>query len=239
MTIAYNTSIVKDNSLIFYVDAANKKSYPGSGSTLYDLSGNGNNATLNNSPSFSSLYRGCFVLNNSNNSITLSSNINYDTLVSTKNFTIMFGAQKQYYGVNGNNTGDSMLLLGSTSGYLQGWRIRESNLGTPGNAFTGIASYDFGASNTINITDTIANRVSVVAFSQSGTVMTGFLNSNIKTSSFTTAYTTGTSSGVIGAANYGVGSFGGLFSFMMIYNRSLSVTEITKNFEALRGRYGV
>lgn len=52
MGIAYNTSIVRDG-LVFYVDAANPKSYPGSGTTWFDLSGKGYNATLFNSPVFS------------------------------------------------------------------------------------------------------------------------------------------------------------------------------------------
>jgi hypothetical protein len=53
MAIAYNTSIVRDG-LVLYLDAANPKSYPGTGTTWFDLSGKGNNATLYNSPVFNS-----------------------------------------------------------------------------------------------------------------------------------------------------------------------------------------
>lgn len=52
MAVSYNTSIVKDG-LVFYIDAANSRSYPGSGNIWYDISSNGNNATLVNSPTFS------------------------------------------------------------------------------------------------------------------------------------------------------------------------------------------
>ena len=38
MGIAYNTSMISDG-LIVYVDAANPRSYPGTGNTWYDLSG--------------------------------------------------------------------------------------------------------------------------------------------------------------------------------------------------------
>jgi len=41
------------NGLVLYLDAANPTSYPGSGTTWFDLSGNGYNATLINSPTFS------------------------------------------------------------------------------------------------------------------------------------------------------------------------------------------
>lgn len=42
------------NGLVLYLDAANIKSYPGSGTTWKDLSGNGYNSNLINGPSFES-----------------------------------------------------------------------------------------------------------------------------------------------------------------------------------------
>lgn len=44
---------IKTDGLVFYVDAKNSKSYPGSGSSWYDLSGNNYNVTLYNSPVYS------------------------------------------------------------------------------------------------------------------------------------------------------------------------------------------
>jgi hypothetical protein len=44
-------NIVTDG-LVMYLDAANTKSYPGSGTTWNDLSGNSNNGTLINGPTF-------------------------------------------------------------------------------------------------------------------------------------------------------------------------------------------
>ena len=49
MAVLYNPKIVTDG-LILNLDAANTKSYPGSGTTWTDLTGNGYNATLVNSP---------------------------------------------------------------------------------------------------------------------------------------------------------------------------------------------
>ena len=46
MGIQYNPKVVTDG-LVFYVDAANKRSYPGTGTTWTDLKG-GNNGTFNN-----------------------------------------------------------------------------------------------------------------------------------------------------------------------------------------------
>tara|TARA_R110000772_G_scaffold8438_1_gene27896 strand:- start:2949 stop:3620 length:672 start_codon:yes stop_codon:yes gene_type:complete len=43
------------DGLVFLVDAASARSYPGSGNTWYDLSGNGDNGTLTNGPTFNSI----------------------------------------------------------------------------------------------------------------------------------------------------------------------------------------
>lgn len=48
MAIAYNPKIVIDG-LVLCLDAANQKSYPGSGTTWFDISGNGNNFTIDDS----------------------------------------------------------------------------------------------------------------------------------------------------------------------------------------------
>ena len=52
MAFNYSPKIVTDG-LVFAVDAANKKSYPGSGTTWTDLAGS-NNGTLTNGPTFDS-----------------------------------------------------------------------------------------------------------------------------------------------------------------------------------------
>lgn len=60
MSTNYNFSIVRDG-LVLYLDAANSKSYPGSGTTWTDISGNKNNVTLTNGPTFSSANGGSIV----------------------------------------------------------------------------------------------------------------------------------------------------------------------------------
>ena len=61
----FSNSIVTDG-LIMYVDAGDKDSYVGSGTTFTDLSPSANNLTTFNSPTFSSTNGGIFTLNGSN-----------------------------------------------------------------------------------------------------------------------------------------------------------------------------
>ena len=68
MALAHSPRIVRDG-LAFYLDAANTKSYPGSGTTWTDISGKGNDGTLTNGPTFSSDNLGSIVFDGSNDHI--------------------------------------------------------------------------------------------------------------------------------------------------------------------------
>ena len=71
MGLAHSPRIVTDG-LVLCVDAANTKSYPGSGTTWTDISGKGHNGTLTNGPTFSSDNMGGIVFDGSNDAVTLS-----------------------------------------------------------------------------------------------------------------------------------------------------------------------
>lgn len=54
----HNGPRIVTDGLVLYLDAGNSKSYTGSGTVWNDLSGNGNNGTLINGPTYSSLNKG-------------------------------------------------------------------------------------------------------------------------------------------------------------------------------------
>jgi len=60
MSISGGPDIVEDG-LVLMLDAANTESYPGSGTVWTDLSGNGNNGTLTNGPTFNTENLGSLV----------------------------------------------------------------------------------------------------------------------------------------------------------------------------------
>jgi hypothetical protein len=59
------------NGLVLNIDPAKYSSYTGSGTTIYDLSGFGNTGTLTNGPTFSALNGGAIVFDGSNDYVTL------------------------------------------------------------------------------------------------------------------------------------------------------------------------
>ena len=62
----YHSPQISLNGLVLCLDAANPKSYPGSGTTWTDLSGNGNNGTLVNGVGYSSDNLGSLVFDGAN-----------------------------------------------------------------------------------------------------------------------------------------------------------------------------
>ena len=70
--MAYNNGPrIVTNGLVFSVDAADRNSYPGSGTTWTDVSLSGNNGTLTNGPTFSSTYGGGIVLDGINDYVSI------------------------------------------------------------------------------------------------------------------------------------------------------------------------
>ncbi len=76
MGITYNTSIVR-NGLVLHLDAANRKSYPGTGTTWTDSSGLNNNGTLTNGVSYQSVNQGAFNFDGIDDFVTLGAPAGY------------------------------------------------------------------------------------------------------------------------------------------------------------------
>jgi hypothetical protein len=72
MGLSHSPSIITQN-LVLCLDAANSKSYPGSGTTWTDLSGNGNNGTLANGVGYNSGNGGSLVFDGVDDYVSLTS----------------------------------------------------------------------------------------------------------------------------------------------------------------------
>ena len=62
------------SGLLLYLDAAQLRSYPGSGTTWTDLSGNNRNGALTNGPTFSNTNGGTIVFDGTNDCVNINSN---------------------------------------------------------------------------------------------------------------------------------------------------------------------
>jgi hypothetical protein len=68
MALSHSPRIVTDG-LVLCLDAANKRSYPGAGTTWIDLTANKNNGTLVNGPTFDSANGGSIVFDGTNDRV--------------------------------------------------------------------------------------------------------------------------------------------------------------------------
>ena len=246
MGVNYNTKTVT-NGLILCLDAANRKCFTNTSVVIPDLVSS-NTSTISGTYGYDTTSYSTPVITLNNNSTTSNGTItvttaNLSQLAIANTLTVVFAAKKNFFGIAGNNNGNSQLFQGVVNGYTSGWRIYDTNQGTPGNAFTGQHSWGIGY-NDINtalaINDTgSTNRMCIVAFSISPTTITAFCNGTFTTRSNPGTYVGGSSSPIISFTGAGAGSWNGFLGYFAIYNRTLTSAEIIQNFNALRGRYGI
>jgi len=223
MSLLHSPKIVT-NGLVLCLDAASRKSYPGTGNVWRDLSGHGNNGTLTNGPTFSSANAGSIVFDGVNDWANFPSSSNYN--VGTGDFSIfcwMKSNNKNNYQTilsldNAANGNGILLYTNVTNGFLRTWVgnvAQNGSIDITNNAWNYIGIVKFSGSVTHYI-----NSVSNVTFVSSNSVIS---NQNLRLGSYD-------------GADY---MYNGNISQVSIYNKALSQSEIRQNFNATRGRYGI
>ena len=211
MGIQYNPRIVTDG-LTNYFDAGNTKSYPGSGTTWYNLISGGVNGTLTNGPTYSSVNGGVIALDGVNDYIYVPLNL------STSTYTIMGAAR---YVVIGGRT-----FSASTNNWLMGhWNGTTQNYYAEG----WVSSVGNGASDT-------NWRIYAATGDYSGDSWGMYVNGqlNVSPNSGGSAGPNGFSIGSAFASSEFSNSH---ISNLLVYNRVLTAAEIQQNYNALKSRY--
>lgn len=221
MSVKNRNSIVTDG-LVLYVDAGNGDSYPGSGTAWSDLVGS-NNGTLTNGPTFDSGNGGSIVFDGTNDYVSVSN-------ISTGDFN-----------------GEATLLC---------WLACDSN--SPTTNQTGI--FGFGSSsnrshytwtNGLAYFDTFRNtRVDLIDLSSLDRTTPHLLAITTKSGGNWNLYQNTTvvktvaaestivwDNATIGANGTEQWRFQGKFFLFSLYNRELSATEVTQNYNALKNRF--
>jgi hypothetical protein len=224
MALAHNPRIVTDG-LVLCLDAANVKSYPGTGSTWYDISGNGYDATLSNVSHLAE--EGAFDMNGSTSTIFAS------TFVPPRSaHTIMIYFKSDIALDNTTSSSNRLTLFKNGSQWNPGMWIngRVIRPHMPPEYRDKIFSYrpftDW------NMVGQIWNGSDLYTV-DNGTVTLDTLRSSTYSQSNQTGMTIGYESGT---TSY---TLDGRVSVFQVYNRALTSNEVTQNFAALRGRYGI
>ena len=241
MALTHSPRIVTDN-LVLCVDAANPKSYSGSGTTWTDMSGKGTDATLTNGPTFDSGNMGSIALDGINDYVL---NSNAGVLPDgTDLFTLSIW---MYYDANPSGTfvpgsKGTVVFSGNADGTMELVIRPDGTSGPPykmsysryGGQTTGLC-----AAEDINMPiQQWHNLVLVRSASDANTI---YLNgTSIATGNVSNSFNSGSLH--IGGAplqsNYS-GHFNGKIANVLKYNRALTASEVQQNFDAHKGRFGL
>jgi len=229
MAFNYSPKTVTDG-LVFAVDAANKKSYPGSGTTWTDLAGT-NNGTLTNGPTFDSGDGGSIDFDGTNDYVSFS---NFTSLASTGTVCQWF---KPAISWSNLEPSQNMRLSGIHSNWEFG-RTFVGGSGTPGSFV-----FDLGAANsTITTQRTWSNALwyNMVVTWDTGANTSKVYIGGILDSSGTATNSSSTGTFEIGRSpgNTSQVWYGDIAS-VKYYNKVLTATGILQNYNALKSRFGL
>lgn len=232
------------SGLVLHLDAGNPASYPGSGTTWFDLSGNNKNGLIAG-PSFTALNGGSFIYDGVNDYSTISSP---SPLVGT---TFTFECWVYFSAITGDFGGlhkCAWLFAGGTgsgSGQPEFGVLSQNNSSTtPALIFFAAGAGQGTGSCSANVTSIITNgswnQIVLVKSSSNSQII--YVNANqIGTGNHSHAYVNGVTA--FGAIPFNNPSYDGFLNGQLpnikIYNRALTSAEVTQNFNALRGRFGI
>ena len=227
-------NIVTDG-LVLSLDFASHKTYPGSGTTAYDLSGGECNLTFNNSPSFNNSNNGVLQFDGSDEYLEATTNVpilggNPRTMIAmfnatTSTYGCMFGFGKNPDGVGGSYKSFELWNYHSASGlrvHLTGYNM------APG-------------SNYVLANNTNKWIMTSLHYSNSNLTFRIIDNGTIYTGTGTPTIDTQTNCIRINKSAYGneAGGMIGKFAAFYTYNRDLSEEEVLQNYNATKSRFGL
>lgn len=221
------------SGIILHLDAGNSSSYPGSGTTWTDLTGNARNATLVNSPTYNSANGGYFTFVDTSFQHATIANFGdiptwtieawaRATVSLSGKVTAIFcnqfnGASKLNFSIGNNQAPTSYNIC---TGFYNGqWRTT-----------TGFAP--------------VLNTWYQIVGTYDGSVINQYVNGALST---TTTYTGNPQTGGEiriarrwdDVANSATNFFGGDIAVIRLYNRAMTASEVLQNYNANRVRFGL
>jgi hypothetical protein len=221
------------SGLVLELDAGNIKSYPTTGTTWFDKSGNANNGTLTNGPTFNTGSLGSIVFDGVDDYVSVAKQTAF---VNASQFTLTAWMKRR--------------LSSSKVICYQGADLNNDvafELWNDGNVYFEVGN----ASNVAGYTANTSTNWQYLTMVFDGTLtgdsnrLKGYINGNLLSLTFiggSVPSTSGPSNSVFSIGNtQGIGGnfSDGNIAQVFIYNRALSASEVQQNFNATRARFGI
>jgi hypothetical protein len=246
MAVSAGPDIIEDG-LVLCLDAGNRRSYPGSGTAWRDLSGNGNTGTLTNGPTYSSVRGGSIVFDGFDDYVSFAST----TVGEFANANFSYGAWFYYSGVAQSSViiakrNDSpwnqysLAIYNDATNGGNGTKLTafmNPDPSTPGHGAYAAFNYELGNNSgwyfaviTNNYTQQkmYVNGVQVLTVNASHDGGTFLMTGNPL---YVGAVNLNATPSVYFNSSY--------IPVAFLYNRALTATQVSQNFNALRGRFGL
>ncbi len=224
------------DGLVLNLDAAQLRSYPTTGTTWSDLSGNNNNGTLINGPTFNSQNGGSIVFDGVNDRVSRNTSIN-----TGQNFTVSAWIYPTLLGTT------RRAVVGNSYPYngRVGWLFCTAG-GSINNTFFmsigGDVAYRVAAANTLSLNKW--QYITAIVANGGGSIT--LLKDGQETNTGGVRLTTGTILYTYPQFNVGfrdvsgtTDPYTGNISQVTIYNRALTQQEVLQNYNATKSRYGL
>lgn len=234
MGLSYNPSSVSDG-IVLYLDAANPRSYAGTGTTWYDISGNSNNATFVDSPTYLSVPQPYFNFDGVND---------YMRIVRSSSMSPTSGLTQEVW-FNYPSVPTTAIFIGLQYGAFSNnsYALWKESATTMYGGVNTSGSFSFIGMGTTNL---VGNRWYHFVHTYDGSTQKLYLDGVLMTTgsqSGTIQYDVNNTRVLIGAddnSGYNSGASYphlGKMGQVRIYNRGLSAAEVLKNYNAQRKRY--
>jgi hypothetical protein len=222
MATQYANGKIVTSGLVLALDAADRNSYPGSGTTWNDVSGNGYNGTLVNGPTFSN---NSIVFDGTNDYLNIP-NIpltNYTTITIEMFISSSFPNESMLWSIDGGGGPD--------------WYTKDNTMGY--NSYGGDV-YGFSAS---VMRGGWRNIAMTYTKNQSVSLNVVYVNGNQVTTSQqlggTSARSFSTGLKICSDINGGLYFLQAIIPVIKVYNRALSPQEILQNYNAQKSRFNL
>lgn len=212
------------SGLVLNLDAGNPSSYSGTGTTWYDISGNGQSATLSNF-TYNTTNGGVLVANGSTSSgvggFISTSIINTNKLTSEVwvYFTSTGGAYQRF--LTTTNQASEISIIRLNSGVITFYVFTSSGL------------------QTLTASSVSANTWYHIVGTWDGTTMRVYVNGSLAASGVRSGTLINATIGPVYIISSSGESLNGYIPIARYYNRDLSAAEVTQNYDALKFRYGL
>ena len=214
------------NGLVLCLDAGNSKSYAGSGTSWTDLSGNGNNGTLTNGPTYSSANKGSISFDGVDDYIDISKQILKNRTEFTINITFFTSTLAGVLINEGNssNVGVSWWLAAGTNATILQFGDGTNN------------SY---SNSTITLSQNVWTNICFTYQNKTGTTYVNGISQRTYTNTNEISWHISNTTKLCTRESAASSFSNARVSNLHIYNRALSASEILQNYNATKGRFGL